>query len=193
MTVAELMRKTRSYRAFKSGVTIPEKTLLSFIDNARLSAATMNLQPLKYRLVTDEDEKKALLAVTRWAARLGIKLPPKDHEPAAYIVICHDEGITPFKPIFMYDIGICSQTLMLAATEKGLGACIIGSAAEEDIKKVLGLSDNLLPKLIIALGKADEKVVLTEAEDGDTAYYRDENGTHYAPKRKLSEVIVRKK
>ena len=69
MTISELMKKTRSYRTFKSGVTIDNKTLLSFIDNARISAATMNLQPLKYRIVNGEEVAR-VLPLTRWAGAL---------------------------------------------------------------------------------------------------------------------------
>ena len=188
----EIVERTRSYRSFLPGAEISEETLLDMVDTARKCSAAMNVQPLKYRLVIDADEKRELLAITRWAARLGIKLPPEGHEPAAYIVICHDEEITPFKPIFMYDIGICTQTLMLAAAEKGIGGCIIGSAAEEGMSNVLGLPKTIGPKLIIALGIPDEKVVLTEAKDKDTAYYRDAEGVHYAPKRPLDEVVIKK-
>ena len=188
----ELVERSRSYRSFEPDFEISEETLLDMVDTARKCSAAMNTQTLKYRLVTDADEKKALLGVTRWAARLGIKLPPESHEPSAYIVICHDEAVAPFKPIFMYDVGICAQTLMLAAAEKGIGGCIIGSATEDDIRGALGLCDSLLPKLIIALGKADEKVVLTEAVDGNTDYYRDENGVHYSPKRALCDIVVKK-
>ena len=79
---------------------------------------------------------------------------------------------------------------MLAATERGLGGCIIGSATEEAMSRVLRLPENIVPKLILALGVPDEKVELTEAEDGDTSYYR-ENGVHYAPKRKLEDIIIK--
>ena len=79
---------------------------------------------------------------------------------------------------------------MLAATERGLGGCIIGSATEEAMAQVLGLDESIVPKLILALGVPDEKVELTEAQNGDTSYYR-ENGVHYAPKRKLNDIIIK--
>ena len=45
--------------------------------------------------------------------------------------------------------------------------------------------------LVVALGKPDEKIVLTEADrDGDTNYYRDENDVHYVPKRKLEDIVI---
>ena len=189
--IKELVEKTRSYRSFKPGTEIEESLLLEIVDIARKCSAAMNTQPLKYRIVTEKNERSELLAITRWAAKLGIKLPPEGHEPAAYIVICHDESVAAERPIFLYDVGIVTQTIMLAATERGLGGCIIGSATEDAIKQVLGLGDGIVPKLILALGVPDEKVVLVEAEGSDTSYYRDENGIHYAPKRTLDEVIIK--
>ena len=188
----ELLKKTRSYRAFKSGVTISDDTLLSFIDNARISASTMNLQPLKYRIVNG-DEVAKLLPLTRWAGALkNIKLPPKEHGPSAFIVICHDNAVVPFDPLFLKDVGICAEIIMLSATEAGYGGCIIGSANAESVKQTLSLAEGLEPKLVLALGVPDEKVVLTEACDGNVTYYRDENNVHYAPKRRLSDIIIKK-
>jgi len=44
--------------------------------------------------------------------------------------------------------------------------------------------------LIVAFGKPDEEVVLTDAADGKTAYYRDAEDRHYVPKRALSEIVL---
>ncbi len=191
MTVNELMRKTRSFRSFKSGVSIDDETLLSFIDNARISAATMNLQPLKYRIVNREEVAK-VLPLTRWAASLSVKLPPEGHGPSAFIVICHDNAVTPFKPIFLKDVGIVAEVIMLSATEAGYGGCIIGSASADALKQTLSLPEGLEPELVLALGVPDETVVLTEAEDGCVTYYRDENNVHYSPKRRLEDIIIKK-
>ena len=186
----ELVEKNRSYRSFEPNKEIDESVLLELVDIARKCPAAMNTQPLKYRLVTGGSERDELFAITRWAGKLKIKLPPEGHEPSAYIVICHDKEVSNEKPIFLYDIGIVTQTIMLAATERGLGGCIIGSATEEAMARVLRLPDGIVPKLILALGVPDEKVELTEAEDGDTSYYR-EGGVHYAPKRKLEDIIIK--
>lgn len=191
MTISELMKKTRSYRTFKSGVTIDNKTLLSFIDNARISAATMNLQPLKYRIVNGEEVAR-VLPLTRWAGALrDIKLPPENHGPSAFIVICHDNAVTPFKPIFLKDVGITAEVIMLSATEAGYGGCIIGSASADALRDVLSLPEGLEPELVLALGVPDETVVLTDAKDGNVTYYRDENNVHYSPKRSLEDVVIK--
>ena len=186
----DLLVKCRSFRSFDPDKKIPEELLLKFIDNARISAATRNLQPLKYRFVTKKEERDALLGITRWATSLSIKLPPEDHEPAAYIVICHDKNIVEEKPIFMIDVGIVSQTMLLAAKEIGLGGCLIGSASGEAIKETLALPENIAPKLILALGIPAEKAILEDEEDGRVSYYRDEANTHHVPKRKLKDIII---
>jgi nitroreductase len=187
----DLLKKCRSYRSFAPDVRISEEILLECIENARIANATMNVQPLKYRLVTKDEEIAKVLPLTRWATALGIKLPPAGHEPTAFIVVCHDEQVIPFAPMFLKDVGICSEIIMLSAAERGFGGCMIGSADSKEIAKALSLPENLLPQLVLALGKPDEEIILEETTDGSVKYYRDENNIHHSPKRKIEDVVLR--
>ena len=55
----------------------------------------------------------------------------------------------------------------------------------------LQLGEDLEPMLIVAIGRPDEEIVLTDVgEDGSVAYYRDDNDIHYVPKRALRDVIL---
>ena len=188
----DLLKKSRSYRSFDSSVKISEEQLADWIDCARYCPSSINMQALKFRPVTEESECAALLATTRWAGKLKeLKLPPVGHEPAAYVVVCIDEEICKNTDIFLKDVGICAQTIMLAACEAGFGGCMIGSYSADSIMEILQLPSHLQPKLVLALGKPDEVVALAELpESGDTSYYR-ENGVHYAPKRSLDDIIVK--
>lgn len=187
----ELVLGSRSKRSFMPDKGIPYDILKELCDIARSCPAAMNMQPLKYKIVQDDEEISALLGITRWATALEKKLPPENHTPTAFIVICHDKDIVEEKPIFMIDVGIVAQTMMLAAHEKGYGGCIIGSAGSDVIKDTLSLPENIVPKLILGLGVPDEQVVLTEATDGQVKYYRDANDIHYVPKRPLDEIIIK--
>ena len=80
------------------------------------------------------------------------------------------------------------MAISLAVHEKGLASCMIGAFRAEDTAKVLGLPENILPQLVIGIGKPDERREIVEAK-GSTKYYR-ENGIHYVPKRPLSEIII---
>lgn len=183
--------ESRSQRSFDPDRRVPHDLLMSLCDTARLCPAAMNLQVLKYKLVEDKATVSALLGATRWATSLDKKLPPEGHGPAAFIVICHDTSIAERKPIFSIDVGIAAQTIMLSACEMGYGGCIIGSGNEQTIASILSLPEHLSVDLVLGLGVPEETVVLTEAVNGQVKYYRDENDTHFVPKRPLDEIIIK--
>ena len=187
----ELVDKNRSHREFVSGASVPEERIREWIATANHCPAAMNLQALKYKIITDTDGIARLLPLTRWAASLEKKLPPDGHGPTAFVVMCHDTALAPIKPIFMIDVGICAQTIMLCAAEDGFGGCMIGSAASETVREALSLDENLLPVLILGLGVPEDQVVLVDAKNGEVKYYRDENNVHYVPKRGLDEIIIK--
>lgn len=188
----DLLKQSRSYRSFDPNAKITEEQLLEWVDHARYCPSSINLQMLKFRLVTDASECKAVLSDTRWAGKIkDTVLPPQGHAPVAYIVICSDSTVIPSAESFQKDVGICAQTLMLAASESGYGGCMIGSFSAQNLQKILSLPLYMVPQLILALGRPDEQVKLAEeAADGSVTYYR-ENGIHYVQKRSLEHLIVK--
>lgn len=189
----ELTAATRSYRAFDPTVRVTKEELYELIDTARITGAAKNSQVLKYRPVLDPSEVEDMIGQVRWAGKLDVKLPPDDGHPAAFIVICHDNAVEEEKPLFMIDVGIAAQTILLSATEIGLGGCMFYSFQSEKLSEFLRLPEGVVPKLVIALGKPAETVILTAAKkDGDVSYFRDAAGVHYVPKRALEDVIIEK-
>ncbi len=168
---------------------ISRDTLASFVECARLSPSSRNLQVLKFRLVHTEKECELVLPLTRWAGLIKDEtIPPIGHEPTAYVVICFDTTLADSLAPFQRDVGICAQSIMLAATEQGFGGCMIGSFHAANLQGALSIPSHLLPQLVLALGKPDETVKLCAAENENVAYYR-ANGVHYVPKRALEEII----
>lgn len=191
MKFSQLVDKSRSHREFRADERITPEAIHACIACANHCPAAMNLQTLKYKIITDDAEISRLLPLMRWASALEKKLPPSGHGPSALVVICHDNDIAPLRPIFNVDVGICAQTIMLAAAENGYGGCIIGSADTDTLAVTLELPKNLLPMLVLGLGVPEDKVVLTEVKGGNVGYYRDENNIHYVPKRSLDEIIIK--
>lgn len=69
---------------------------------------------------------------------------------------------------------------------------MLGSFSPEVFRETLELSDNLIPRLVLALGKPDERVELVgPAPDGSVTYYR-EGGIHYVQKRTLESILIQK-
>ena len=189
----DLLTLSRSFRSFDESVKISDEMLAAWVDHARYAPSSINLQVLKFYTVTDATLCQSILANTRWAGKIkDQKLPPDGHAPVAYIVICADKNTFPNAEHFDKDVGICAQTIMLAAAESGFGGCMLGSFAPDAVKEILELGENLVPKLVLALGKPDERVELVgEAPDGSVTYYR-EGGIHYVQKRDLNHILIQK-
>jgi nitroreductase len=90
------------------------------------------------------------------------------------------------------DLGIAAQTILLGAAAKGLGGCMLGNVRKEQLKRVLGLGEDLEILLVIALGKPVEEVVLEEVDSEESiTYYRTDDRVHHVPKRKLADLVIR--
>jgi len=185
----ELVYKNRSYRRFDQSHTITLETLRELIDLARHSASGNNLQPLKYILSADPEKNVQIFPHLGWAGYLKDWPGPAEGErPSAYIIILGD---TEIREGFGVDPGIAAQTILLGATEKSLGGCIIGSAKGEKISEALIIPARYKVLLVLALGKPAEKVVIEDlGADGDISYYRDDEDVHHVPKRPLTELII---
>ena len=188
----DLVLKNRSYRGYDESLQVSREELAQLVDLTRYTASSVNMQPLKYYLACTKEEVEQIVSITKWAAALSkLHLPHPGTYPAAFIVICQDLKISSSTPTFQRDVGIVAQTILLGATEKGLGGCMIGNFKRKELRDLLHLDDTIEPQLVLAIGKPAEKVVLTSVkEDGKTAYYRDEEGIHYVPKRSLEDILL---
>ncbi len=188
----DLVLKNRSYRGYDESRKITREELLELVEYARLCPSSINKQPFKYRLVYEEAEVEAIRKIVKWASGLPeLTLPHPGMHPTAFIVVCLDKTRGETVERYQKDVGIVSQTILLAAVEKELGGCMIGNYSQLAVKEALNLSETTPPLLVIALGKPIEEVVLTEVCAGESvAYYRDENDVHYVPKRKLEDIIL---
>ena len=187
-SLKSLILRTRSYRRFDENHVISRDDLLEMIDAARLSASGRNAQPLKYFIANDPGLNARIFPTLAWAGFITDWPGPAPGErPSAYIVQMHD---TTISNNFYCDDGIAAQSILLTATEKDLGGCIIASVKKETLAKILELPDHLQIIQVIALGKPAEKVVLEPMKDGDIKYWRDNNQIHHVPKRSLDELVI---
>jgi len=187
--IRHLIRENRSYRRFFQEVPIERQTLEELVDLARLSPSGANLQPLKYILSCDHQRNSLIFPHLAWAGYLKDWPGPSEGErPSAYIIILADKEIAVSVDC---DHGIAAQSILLGATEKGLGGCILGAVNREGLRKVLDIPSRYETLLVLALGKPREKVVIeTVGPDGEIEYWRDTAGTHHVPKRALNEIIL---
>jgi len=187
--IHDLILKNRSYRRFDQSVNIPLADLENLVELARLSSSSRNLQPLKYVLSNKAERNQEIFPALSWAGYLKEWTGPVEGErPSAYIIMLGD---TKIAPAFSVDPGIAAQSILLGATEKGYGGCIIGTINAEKLEKYLKTPTHLEIIYVIALGKPVEVVQIEDLPaSGDVKYWRDENKVHHVPKRLLKDIIV---
>ena len=187
--IRDLVTASRSCRRFDGEAAISRETLEEMVDLARLSPTGANLQPLKFHLSCDAETNALVFPHLGWAGYLEDWPGPAEGErPTAYITILGDRKI---REGFSCDHGIAAQSIMLGATEKGLGGCMIGSVERKELRSALELPEHFDILLVLALGKPAEKVVLEPlGPDGGIEYWRDDQDVHHVPKRAMNDLIV---
>ncbi|WP_045222200.1 nitroreductase family protein [Desulfonatronum thioautotrophicum] len=191
MTLRELVSRTRSFRRFYENHLLSLTTLEDLVDTARLTASAANLQPLRYMISVDPQVNAQIFAHLAWAAYLKDWNGPQEGErPAGYIVVLGDERHSKTSA---WDLGIAAQTILLGATEMGLGGCMICSIKKDALAESLDSPPGFEILMVIALGRPKEKIVLERlVEQGNIQYWRDDKGVHHVPKRDLDSIVLRR-
>ncbi len=186
----DLVYQNRSYRAFDESRPITEADMRALIELARQVPSGLNKQPLRYRIVTEKAELEKMLANTRYARALSVKLPPEGQKPTGFIVIFGDTEVGSPDALALKDCGIAAQTILLGATEMGFGGCMLASFEPTRLCADLSIPARYAPLLAIALGTPAETVVLEDADEITAPYYRDAENVHHVPKRKLEDILL---
>ena len=189
MDFLALAREARSCRRFDESAPLTEKDLEWLLECARLAPSARNAQELRFITITQGPVLDRLFPLTRWAGALKDWNGPEQGErPTAFIATLMPEHASYTT---CYDVGIACQTMQLAATSRGWGACMIQSFDHHKAASLLTIPQGLKIALLLVLGVAQEKrVIAAMPKDGSTTYWRDENDIHHVPKRALTELLI---
>lgn len=187
MTVIEAVQARRTIRKYTAEPVKPED-IAKIIECARLAPYGANLQPLKFAVITDETERKALYPFIQYAGYLDWN-PSFEECPKAFIVILNDTSIKPTDKTEC-DSGAAGMSICLCATELGLGSVWLGAINRKAIKETLGLDEKYDVTYLIGLGYAAQSGSVYNMDDS-VKYYFDKNGDVHVPKRTADEIIVR--
>jgi len=157
MDVFEAIRTRRSIRRYQER-PVEEEKLSRVLEAARLSPSATNSQPWKFIVVTDPKVKESLRAaynrdwfISAPVIIVGCALPDK-----AWVRWDGEE-------YWKVDVAIAMQSLVLAAWEQRLGTCWIGAFREEEVKKALGIPEDVRVVAMTPLGyPAEEKGPVTD-------------------------------
>lgn len=168
MNFKDLALKRESCRDY-SDKPVSHELLEEIMATACLSPSACNSQP--WKLIGAEGEVAvALRPLVQECGRnkFAVNVP-------AFVAICETEaklmpGVNENNQHFaQMDVGMVTMMLTLAAADAGLDTCILGCFNEEKIKEVLEIPDDVVLRLVVAVGygKTEEprKKVRKNAED----------------------------
>ena len=182
-----LLKKNRSYCGYDPAYKVSKAILEKIVAVNMLIPSAKNQQALRFKLVTEGNGDDIVLEHIKLGGMLPeLHLPFAGTEPRAFIIVC---ATVPESKMLHVDVGIAAQSMLLKAVELGYNGLIIGAFNAKKIEEAFTLP--YPPVLILAIGKGNEKIELTEiSADENHAYYRDENGTHYVPKVRWEELVI---
>lgn len=168
MDFYEVIRTRRSIRSYKPD-PIPEEVLMRIMDAARIAPSGSNRQPWKFIVVKDEELRKRLAAACHNQTFIA--------EAPVIIVACGynihwNRGGYMGDLSMLIDVSIAFTHLILAARAEGLGTCWIGAFDNEEVKKILGVPEDVNVVAITPLG-----------------YPKDEEFREPGSRKALSEII----
>ncbi len=153
--VGEIIKLRKTCKHFRIR-SIPDPVLNEILDAGRRAPSSGNLQNWRFVVVDDEDKRKELADAClnqRWIAKAPI-----------HIVICSD--IRQVKRWYgrkgefysVQNTAAAIENMIIAATGLGVSSAWIGGFADNKVRRMLAIPDNIDIHAIIVFGYADRKI-----------------------------------
>ena len=146
MDVFTAISQRSSVRAYKD-TAVEEDKLNKVLEGARLSPSSSNRQEWKFVIVKNKETRKKLANAALGQSFIG--------EAPVVIVACATESKSIMlcgQPAYTVDVSIACAFMILQAYELGLGTCWIGAFKEDEVKKILKISEGVRVVAMIPLG-----------------------------------------
>ena len=134
------INKRASLRKRLSSREVEQEKINKILEAVRVSPSGRNKQP--WRLIVIKDKKTIETLVTKSFSEANI--PAK--EAPVIIIMCanpSDALVTHGRDYYLFDCGMAMENLLLAATDLGLATNAMTGLDEEELKKILGIPDEV--------------------------------------------------
>jgi len=127
---------------------VPDELVTELLEAAMQAPSAGNQQPWHFIVVTERNQLDALADALPFGKML--------HNAPIGIVVCADLQLEKYRGFWVQDCSNATLNLLLAAHDRGLGAVWVGVYPVEDrvenLKKILGLPETVIPLSVIPLG-----------------------------------------
>ncbi|OFO60321.1 nitroreductase [Peptoniphilus sp. HMSC075B08] len=192
MNLEKLLEWRRSYRKFDEERELTKEDIDGILSSIKFASCANNRQFLRFISVESKEKVLEIFDNTKWAASLpnGAGRPKEGERPVYFIAILSDkEKKLKFDGV---DQGLVISNLTLAAAERGIGSCIIGSIVDDKMREILSYDDRYTCSLVVAFGypKLESSIKEIDLEE-DQSYYLDDDENYVVPKYKLDNIVRR--
>jgi nitroreductase len=167
----------RSVRRYQ-GKDVPDEILKNILEAARWAPSWANAQPWEIVVVKDTSIKEKIQesVSSRNPSSLAIVNAP------VLLVVCgqlkrsgyyNDQYPTKFGDWFMYDLGLATENLCLAAYDSGLGTVIVGLFDHDKVGETIKLPANHEVLVLVPLGYPDQKPKPPKRRERDEFVHHD--------------------
>ena len=190
MNFLNLATQSRTIRFFDTSKIVSEDEINYILECARRTPSAANLQRIRYITISGDEAKKAFGKISLGGYLPESEKPTESDAAPLYIVVFAENK--PLDVNLSIDVGINAQTIALAASENGLGSCMIRNFDSEYFASLVDSAD-YVPVLVIAVGHPSQKACIVDIEaDESVKYYKNEFSVNCVPKRKLNDLILKK-
>jgi len=150
MDVYQAIKTRYSCRSYKVE-PVPEEKLNKVLEAARLAPSAHNEQEWKFIVIKDAKKREQL------AEAAGQSFIAE--APVIIVAVATDPEhvLSSGVPAYAVDLAIAIEHMALQATEEGLGTCWIGAFDQEEVKGVLGISEEYKVVALMPLGFPADK------------------------------------
>lgn len=192
MELEKILEWRRSYRKFDEDKEISKEDINGILSSIKFASCANNRQFLRFISVESKEKVLEIFENTKWAASLpnGVGRPKEGERPVYFIAILSDkERKLKFDGV---DQGLVISNLTLAAAERGIGSCIIGSVTDDKMREILSYDEIYTCNILLAFGYPNIKSSIKEIVlEEDQSYYLDDDGNYVVPKYKIDEIVRR--
>jgi nitroreductase len=145
MELMEAIRGRRSTRSFLDR-PVEEEKLREVLKAGLLAPSARNMQDWRFIVVRDEATRQRLAEAARNQEFIG--------QAPVVIAACgtSDLVMTCGQPAYAMDVAIAVDHMTLAAFSLGLGTCWIGAFYEGQVKRILGIPEEVRVVALLPLG-----------------------------------------
>ena len=144
METWDAIRARRNVRTYQDR-PIADEDVDRILEAGRRAPSASNRQPWDFVLVTDRSQLQQLTTVWVGARHLA-------QAAAAVVLTLRRPEEERYVTIDQYDLGQATMTMMLAATDLGIGSGHSAIGDQEECRRILGIPEDRICAYMLALG-----------------------------------------